>query len=121
MFKAKKAFSGAIGSGLPFEGFEAGYDSPDVVKDNLDKLRPMIMAVKETTETAGWRDYIKPFLEKRGDARKLLEIIRKGEDPKQDAAKIEAFVEFLNYVNSLVRSAESLARMATKDEETKED
>lgn len=116
-----KAFGGSVGSGVPFEDFEAGLDRPEEVQDNLEHLRPMIQAVREMAETKGWKVYISPFLEKQADARKLLPLIREKKDATHEAAKIEAFGGFLNYVNSLVRTADSLAKIeakaAEKDEE----
>jgi hypothetical protein len=117
-----KAFGGSVGSGSPFEDFEEYLDRPDEVKDNLDHLRPMIQAVKQMAEMPGWKTYIRPFLEKQADARKLIPLIREGKSATYDAAKIEAFGGFLNYVNSLVRTADSLAAMDVKkkDEATGE-
>lgn len=112
--KTAKMFSGALGSGLPVDDFESAIDKPESVRANLDNLRPMILAIRDMAQMKGWQDYIKPFLEKNSDASKLLELIKKKEDATFEAAKIEAFKMILNQVNSMVRTAESLKRMAAE-------
>ena len=116
--KFAKAFGGAIGAGLPFEDFETGIEKPESVVANLAHLKPMIKAVSEMAKMPGWTDYIRPFLEKQGDARKLLALIREKKDPGFMAAKVETYQELLNYVNSLTRTADSLARLEAEEAES---
>lgn len=114
----KKVFSGAIGAGLPFEdNFSSEGIKPSAVRANLEHLRPMLMAVREMTKAKGWTEYIKPFLEKQGDARQLIEMVMGKQDATAKAAEIKAYSGLLNYVNSLARSADSLERLEIEDAE----
>lgn len=117
--KTSKVFGGALASGLPYEDFEAGLEKPESVKNNIEHLRPMVSAVKLMADTQGWTDYVRPFLEKQSDPMKLLDMVKKKEDATFEAAKIEAYKGLLNYVNTLVRTAESLGRLeVAKKEDT---
>lgn len=109
--KTAKVFGGALASGLPVDDFEAGIEKPESVRENMEHLRPMLSAVKNMTATRGWTDYVQPFLEKQSDPMKLLALIKGKQDATFEAAKIEAYRGLLNYINSLSRSAESLARI----------
>jgi hypothetical protein len=120
--KREKAFSGSLGSGLPFDDFEAGFEKIEVVQSNLDHLRPMIKSVREMTEMPGWTDYIQPFLIKQADARRLVLLIKeKSPSVEQEAAKIEAFGSLLNYINTLAKTADSMARIDAKVAEIEDD
>ena len=113
----KKAFAGAIGTGLPVEDVELTIDAPpDMVRENLERLRPLITAVRNMADTPGWRDYIKPYLEKQGNPMALVEAVKKKEDTSLLVAKIEVAQGLLNYVNSMVRSANSLAKLGAAKE-----
>jgi len=120
--KERKAFAGTIGSGLPYEIFEAAVDSPDVVLQNLELRRPMIEDIRAMARMPGWTQYIEPFLEKKQNPARLMELIEKGEDAKVEVAQIKAYGSLLNLVRSILRTGVSLDKMASaKAEEEKQD
>jgi hypothetical protein len=113
-----KAFTGTLASGLPYEDFEAAVETPDSVKDNLEKMKPMIKAIREMAATEGWSMYVAPFLEKKRNPTRILEMIEKGEDAKTEAGFVKLATSLLNMVNSILRTGASLDRvLAEKKEE----
>jgi hypothetical protein len=112
-----KAFQGTLGAGLPYEDFEAAVETPDSVKDNLEKMRPMIKAIREMVATDGWSLYVAPFLEKKRNPTRILEMIEKGEDAKTEAGFVKLATALLNLVGTIVRSGISLDRLAPPPEE----
>ena len=113
-----KAFTGTLASGLPYEDFEAVVETPDSVKDNLEKMKPMIKAIREMAATEGWSMYVAPFLEKKRNPTRILEMIEKGEDAKTEAGFVKLATSLLNMVNSILRTGASLDRvLAEKKEE----
>lgn len=112
-----KAFAGMLATGLPYEDFEAAVESPDSVKDNLEKMRPMIKAVREMAATEGWSMYMAPFLEKKRNPARILEMIEKGEDAKTEAGFVKLSTILLNLVNGTLRTGASLDRIAAAKEE----
>lgn len=116
----QKGQIGQIGSGLPFEDFDVAYDKPDVVMANLENLRPMIRDIGDMAQMPGWTKYIEPFLEKRMNPSRVIEMVKKGEDARFEVAHIEALGSLLNLVKSMVRTRESMNRLEaakSKDEE----
>jgi hypothetical protein len=114
--KDPKTPVGALGSGLPYEDFETAVASPDSVRDNLEKMRPMIQAIRVMARTEGWDKYVRPFLEKQQNPSRILEMIEKGEDAKTEAGRIKAYAALLNLVNSTLRTGASLDKLATQKE-----
>jgi len=114
-----KAFTGTLASGLPYEDFEAAVETPDSVKDNLEKMKPMIKAIREMAATEGWSMYVAPFLEKKRNPTRILEMIEKGEDAKTEAGFVKLATSLLNMVNSILRTGASLDRVLAekKDED----
>lgn len=110
--KQPKHFIGSVGAGLPVDDFEAAFDAPDSVMDNLEKMRPMITQIAAVAETQGWKNYIQPFLERRRNPEALLQLIEEGKDARVEAAQIKAFSAILNLVNSMTRTKASLDTMA---------
>lgn len=115
-----KAFTGTLATGLPYEDFEAAVESPDSVKDNLEKMRPMIKAIREMAATEGWSMYMAPFLEKKRNPARILEMIEKGEDAKTEAGFVKLSTALLNLVSGILRTGASLDRIAAAKEEEKE-
>lgn len=111
-----KAFTGTLGTGLPYEDFETAVEAPDSVKDNLEKMRPMIKAIREMAATEGWSMYVAPFLEKKRNPGRILEMIEKGEDAKTEAGFVKLATSLLNMVNSILRTGVSLDKLAAADE-----
>jgi hypothetical protein len=112
-----KAFTGTLASGLPYEDFEAAVETPDSVKDNLEKMKPMIKAVREMAATDGWSMYVAPFLEKKRNPTRILEMIEKGEDAKTEAGFVKLATSLLNMVNSILRTGASLDRVMAENKE----
>lgn len=110
--KQPKSFVGTLGSSLPLDAFESALEAPDSVMENLEAMRPMVNDIALMAETPGWQKWIKPFLEKRRDPTKLLQLIEEGQDVKIEAAQIKAFGSLLNLVGSMVRTKASLETMA---------
>lgn len=119
--KQPKAFVGTIGSGLPYEDFETALEAPDSVRENLEKMRPMIKAIRAMAETEGWKMYVQPFLEKQKNSTKILELVKAGQDARAEAGKTEAFVSILNLVNSFLRTGDSLDKMDAAEEQKRAD
>jgi hypothetical protein len=111
-----KAFTGTLAAGLPYEDFETAVDAPDSVRDNLEHMRPMIKSIRETAATDGWRLYIAPFLEKKRNPARILEMIEKGEDAKTEAGFVKLASALLNLVGTLLRSGDSLDKMTAEKE-----
>lgn len=103
---------GAVGSGLPFDELEALVEHPDTVSDNLENLRPMVEMVRETASTRGWKEVIQPFLDKGKNPARLLELIRDGKDARAEAAKIEIYTSIANVINSILRTGNSMDKIA---------
>lgn len=122
MFQRKhpKSFLGSVGSGLPIEDFEAAFEAPDSVMDNLEKMRPMIHDIAAVAEMPGWKKYIQPFLERKRDPGRLLQLIEEGKDARIEAAQIKAFGALLNLVGSMVRSKASMDAMVAAKAAAKE-
>lgn len=118
--KQPKSFVGTVGSGLPIEDFEAAFEAPDSVMDNLEQMRPMIQDIAAVAEMPGWKKYIQPFLERKRDPGRLLQLIEEGKDARVEAAQIKAFGALLNLVGSMVRSKDSMDRMAAAKAAVKE-
>jgi hypothetical protein len=114
-----KSFQGTLGAGLPYEDFETAVEAPDSVKDNLENMRPMIKAIRETAATDGWCLYIAPFLEKKRNPARILEMIEKGEDAKTEAGFVKLATSLLNLVSSILRTGASLDRLAVPKEDEK--
>jgi hypothetical protein len=114
-----KAFTGTLASGLPYEDFEAAVETPDSVKDNLEKMKPMIKAIREMAATEGWSMYVAPFLEKKRNPTRILEMIEKGEDAKTEAGFVKLATSLLNLVSSILRTGASLDRLAVPKEDEK--
>ena len=114
-----KAFTGTLATGLPYEDFETAVEAPDSVKDNLEKMRPMIKAIREMAATEGWSMYMAPFLEKKRNPARILEMIEKGEDAKTEAGFVKLASAMLNLVGTLLRSGASLDKLVAdnKDED----
>jgi hypothetical protein len=114
-----KAFTGTLATGLPYEDFETAVEAPDSVKDNLEKMRPMIKAIREMAATEGWSLYMAPFLEKKRSPVRILEMIEKGEDAKTEAGFVKLATSLLNLVSSILRTGASLDRLAVPKEDEK--
>lgn len=112
-----KAFAGTLASGLPYEDFEAAVDAPDSVRDNLERMKPMIKAVREMAAMDGWTMYLAPFLEQKRNPARILEMIEKGEDARAEAGLVKLATALLNLVGTILRSGASLDRLADKKEE----
>jgi hypothetical protein len=116
MFKKPKAFTGTLAAGLPYEDFETAVESPDSVMDNLEKMRPMIKAVRDMAAMDGWKLYVAPFLEKKRNPARILEMIEKGEDAKTEAGFVKLATSLLNLVGSILRTGDSMDRAAAEKE-----
>jgi hypothetical protein len=110
--KQPKSFVGTLGSSLPLDDFESALEAPDSVMDNLEKMRPMISDIAQMAETPGWKNWIRPFLERRRDTSKLIQMIEEGKDVRIEAAQIKAYGSLLNLVGSMTRTKSSLDTMA---------
>lgn len=86
-------------------------EKPEEVRDNLKPLWPMMKAIRDMAKTDGWEVYLKPFLEKQCDVSKLIASIKTGENPMGEASKIEAYQSILNFVGTMVRSADSYEKI----------
>jgi hypothetical protein len=109
-----KTFSGTLFNSQPFEDFEAAVEAPDSVSENLERMRPMIQEIRAMAMMPGWAKYIGPFLAKKQNPSRLLELIEEGKDARVEAAQIKAFGAILNLVNSMIRSGESLDRISAE-------
>ena len=94
---------------------------PDSLRENLESLWPMMKAVRDMARTDGWEKYLKPFLEKQCDVSKLIASIKSGDNPMGEASKIEAYQSILNFVGTMVRSADSYEKMLIRDSGDEED
>jgi hypothetical protein len=115
--KPPKTFAGTLLAGQPFEDFESAVESPDSVTENLERMRPMIQDIRAMAMMPGWTKYIGPFLAKKQSPHRLLELIEEGKDARVEAAQIKAFGAILNLVNSMVRSGDSMDRLAAEKAE----
>jgi len=78
------------------------------LKENLKRLTPMLKAVYDMCQTEGWKVYIKPFLERQGDPRVLFTCIGDAKKFEQEAPRVLAFNQILNYINSIEKTANSV-------------
>jgi hypothetical protein len=119
--KQPKSFPGTVGAGLPYEvDFERAIEAPDSVMDNLEKMRPMIQDIAQMAEMPGWVKYIRPFLERKRDTSRLLQLIEEGKDARVEAAQIKAYGAILNLVGSMARTKDSLNSVAAAKAKEKE-
>lgn len=111
--KDQKSFFGEISHGqAAHEEFEAALEAPETVLDNMLHMRPMIKDITDMANMPGWKKYIEPFLEKKQNPARLIELIEKGQKAEVEAAQMKAFGSILNLVRSMTRTKESMDRMA---------
>jgi hypothetical protein len=88
------------------EYMEKGGENAKKIKERYADIATLL---KVTTDTEGWKQVIRPFLENRGNPAKIFGFIRKGlnnQEAAYQAGKTEAYVELLKFVDFLVKTLE---------------
>jgi len=92
------------------------YQERDLAKENMERMKPMLKAVYEMCQAEGWKNYIKPFLERHGNPAQLFECLRNPDKRFEvEAPRVEAFAQILNYINSLEKTYASILKAGEKD------
>ena len=98
---------------------EAAENPRAALKKRTGQLQQMAEKIKAMAETSGWREVVRPFLEKHGDPARLF-----GKKPEEVAAlspKVEAYYRLLKLVDSMLRVSEQGVPRELQSLETGED
>lgn len=87
--------------------FEDLNDSPrpeELIRERRRQLAPLGKKIREMTETAGWKEIIQPFLERRGNTARLLGLTP--EKYQQLEREVAPYARLLLLVKNLLKIAE---------------